>query len=152
MFATLTKILFVLLALGALLEEHDPARVQRTRTRTRTEVSGSRVRGKDDQDPDGPHEAIVPTWNETQVTVVLTQFDSLRGVVRACMALGAWPGLSEETILHGHPAPGCDAFNPATKVCTILTLRPRFVEDTDRMENLGHEALHCFEGQFHHQD
>lgn len=144
MFKTL---LLVLLALLAAVEQHDPARV--SRVRTRAEVSGSRVKRDGDSDE---HEDIVPTRNESQVTVVLMQYDNPKQVVHACQKMGAWPGWSDTQVLAGHPAPGCNAFDTVTKVCTIHTLRPRFVEDDDRMANQGHELEHCFEGAYHKQD
>ena len=147
----LTKILFILLALGALCEDHDATRVQRIRTRTRTEVSGSRIRGKGEAE-EGDREDIVPTRNEAQVQVQMHQYDSPRVVVRECLAMGAWVGMTEDQVLHAHPAPGCMEFHPDTKLCIIHTLKPRYVEDDDRMQNMGHEVLHCFEGAYHTQD
>jgi hypothetical protein len=147
MYAIFVKFLLCLLALGALCEEHDPVRVNRIRSRA--EVRGSRV--KRDGDAEG-HEDILPTREETQVTLVLRQYDNPKQVVQACLKMGAWPGLSVEQVLRGHPAPGCNAFDLDTKTCTVHTLRPRYVEDSDRMENLGHETLHCFEGAYHTQD
>lgn len=97
-------------------------------------------------------EPIVPTMEESQVSVVLKLWDSQRGLVRACMALGVWPGLDESTVLRNHPAPGCNAYNHATKTCYIHTMRPSSVEDSDRVENAGHELLHCFLGTYHKQD
>jgi len=145
MFKTL---LCFLLIVGVLAEEHNPACTVRT-SRSRAEVRGSRVRRDGDTDE---HEAIVPTRNEAQVTVVLMQYDTPKSVVHACQKMGAWPGWTDTQVLSGHPAPGCNSFDPDTKVCTIHTLRPRFVEDDDRMANAGHELLHCFEGGYHKQE
>jgi len=143
----LKTLLLLLLAALSSIEDHDPARV--TRIRTRAEVSGSRIKRDGDTDE---HEDIVPTRNETQVVVVLMQYDTPKAVVHACQKMGAWPGWTDTQVLAGHPAPGCNSFDPSTKVCTIHTLRPRFVEDDDRMANAGHELLHCFEGAYHKQD
>jgi hypothetical protein len=144
MFKTL---LLILLAVLSSVEDHDPARV--SRIRTRVEVSGSRVKRDGDTDD---HEDIIPTRTESAVQVVLMQYDSPKQVVHACQKMGAWPGWTDTQVLSGHPAPGCNAFDPATKVCTIHTLKPRFVEDDDRMANQGHELEHCFLGAYHHQE
>lgn len=143
----LKTLLLTILAILALCEEHDPARV--TRVRARAEVSGSRVKRDGDSDE---HEDIVPTRTESQVTVVLMQYDSAKAVVHACQKMGVWPGWTDTQVLAGHPAPGCNAFDPSTRVCTIHTLKPRFVEDDDRMANQGHELEHCFHGAYHRQD
>ncbi len=100
----------------------------------------------------GGEEAIVPTRNESQVTVELRLYDTPREVVRACKKLGAWASFTEDEVLRAHPAPGCDAFDRETHSCTMHTLRPRYVEDAERMENLGHETMHCFYGAYHQQE
>ena len=141
--------ILVLLALLAACEDHDPART--TRIRTRTEVTGSRVRGKGEAD-EGDREDVVPTRNESEVTVVLLQYDNAKAVVRACQRMGAWPGFTVDQVVAAHPAPGCNAFEPEAHRCTIHTLRPRYVEDDDRMANQGHELEHCFHGAYHKQE
>lgn len=145
----LKTLLLCLLALGALCEEHDPARV--TRIRTRVEVTGSRVRGKGEADPDD-REDISPTREEAEVTVVLHQYDNAKSLVRACLRMGAWPGFTVDQVVAAHPAPGCNAYEPEAHRCTIHTLKPRYVEDDDRMANQGHELEHCFHGAFHKQE
>lgn len=130
--------------------DHDPARTARVQrvSRVRVDVRGSRTRKGEGEE----HEAIVPTRAEGAVAVTLRMYDSPREVVHACLKMGAWPGWTVDQVLRAHPAPGCNAFDNVDHTCTIHTLRPRYVEDDDRMENLGHEALHCFEGAYHQQN
>lgn len=96
--------------------------------------------------------AIVPLRNEAQVTVELKLYDRKQTIIDVCMKAGAWPGWNAEQVLKSIPAPGCTSFNLDTKVCTINTLRPRYLEDTGRMENAGHELMHCFYGRYHEQE
>jgi hypothetical protein len=136
-----TKLIATCLAAAALLGPQVPA----TRVRARTVTSGSRMRSRDEHE----HTEIVPTRNEALVSVALKLYDSKTRVIEVCLALGAWEGQTVAQVAKVVDAPGCAAFDPNTKHCTIHNLTPKKVEDTARMENLGHELLHCFKGAYH---
>jgi hypothetical protein len=44
---------------------------------------------------------------------------------------------------------GCAEYNREGATCTIYAAVPKFVDDDERMDTLGHEVLHCFAGDFH---
>lgn len=92
---------------------------------------------------------VRPTRSENVVSIELVLFDSKPAVIEKCKSLGAWPQFDAAMVERLHRAPGCNVFYPETKRCIIFTLSPRFLKDYDRMENLGHETLHCFKGDYH---
>ena len=96
-------------------------------------------------------ETITPSRSVDTVTVTLRVYESRSAVVQECQRLGAWADLSVKQVLKEHPAPGCSAYDPGANTCTIHALAPQNVEDADRMENIGHETLHCFRGSYHVQ-
>jgi hypothetical protein len=42
-----------------------------------------------------------------------------------------------------------DSARPDTRVCTITTRLPKSEMDTQAFATLGHEVMHCFEGNWH---
>ncbi len=44
---------------------------------------------------------------------------------------------------------GCSKWSDARRTCAIYAPMPRDERDTQRMATLGHELMHCFDGNWH---
>lgn len=59
----------------------------------------------------------------------------------------AWVPMDNVQEKCGHGAHGCYRWNSG--VCTLYTRNPRGPYDEPLHNTLGHEARHCFQGDFH---
>lgn len=59
-----------------------------------------------------------------------------------------WPSNPAGGACGSGDAVGCAKRTSPTS-CTIWAVEPTSIQDTNRMDTIGHEVLHCFLGKFH---
>jgi hypothetical protein len=77
-----------------------------------------------------------------QVTIVWNRVDDVQGV---CQSIA---GRKEVFAIRGC-SKWSDGFRPNERVCSIYVPAPRSEMDTQTFATLGHEVLHCFDGNWH---
>ena len=80
--------------------------------------------------------------NEDHVTVVWNRVDDVQTV---CQNLSH----TKEVFAIRGCSKWADGFRSGERVCNIYVPAPRNEMDTQRFATLGHELLHCFDGNWH---
>jgi hypothetical protein len=82
-------------------------------------------------------ESIKPTRDTKDFTVRLNVVPQNQ-ITEKCNALG-----------NAYDANGCNAFHTPENFCDIYVVMPDNVNDSKRLEIMGHELLHCRYGAYH---
>lgn len=85
----------------------------------------------------GGGERIVPTRDTKDFSVRLNIVHE-RDIRATCDRLGV-----------KYDSNGCNAFHSPANFCDIYVMMPSSVDDSKKMEIIGHELLHCRYGEYH---